>query len=153
MADVVVVCECLYHLGGHPGNGGVGKAVFSDHSPCANGYMRVNHYIIYDTDIGADIHIIANHCGFGQIAANGGELSHVHIVAYYCVGIDDQSQAMLDVEAVANLHACGDEEPIAPLVSSQHPFAQGVEKTFVLGQSPPEGEGHGSACDAVQIDA
>ncbi len=81
--------------------------VFHYHSSCANGGVTVNIYIFHYAYMWTNINVIANYAWCILVSANAKKLADVYIVSNNGSAIYYNSDAMPDIEAVANFSVTG----------------------------------------------
>lgn len=82
--------------------GGVLGDVAYYYSTGRNGRVAANLYILYNADVGANVNIVTNCCRCTFICANGKKLADIYIVSNGCSAIDDNTDSVPNVKAVAN---------------------------------------------------
>lgn len=105
---------------------------------CSGAYLN-----IVDNDCSrSHVDVIANLCGLWRVCSYGGKLAEVYVVTYNCGWVDNDAEAMLNIQSVADACLCRDEYAVFQFVPVEHKFCERIRPTFVLTEAVPNRETH-----------
>lgn len=99
VGDVFGGVSCYCGSGGH---------VFDHNGSCSDGGIIADFHVFNYADVRTDIYVVADCGGRAFVAPDWKELGYIDIVADFRATVDDDADAMPDVEAVADLSGIWD---------------------------------------------
>ena len=107
------------------------RNIFGHYTPCTDGGIIANFNMIDNTDIWANIYIIANYSGLPTaIGTNRCKLRKVDIVSNHSSWVDNQRSPMTDEQAIANFCGAVDIDSVFLLLIIKNKVGQFADPRF-----------------------